>query len=757
MFCVKKLGMKCLILIMCLSLLLPCVGVSAAAGEQEIANLLAGMSIMSGYPDGQLRLEQPVTRAEFSKIAIAASPYKNRVASSLSISPFGDVSFKHWAAPYVKLAVSNGLVTGYPDSTFRPEQTVLLEEAVTVMLKLLGYTNDDFGYSWPYGQLGLAENIGLLDNISVAVGTPMSRRDVMLLVYNLLTCSPKNSTSDYLESIQYKLAEDVVLIATNEEDSSVNPGKVATSAGSYRIDNSFNRSHLGQRGDVVLKNGDTLVCFIPYAQAAEEYVVYSKLDNAIVVYQNGATSQLTLSDGAIVYSGTQKTTYQAVKNTLEMGDLISVQRDSKQNIEYVTVRNGNVVGPVVVRSNTWYQDLSVGTDITVMRDGIKCSSGDIQIYDVVYFSSDLNMVLAYSKKITGIYESASPNKDQLTSVTISGVSYQVESADAFNALSSNGKFSYGDTVTILLGKDGNIAGVVSADATDSTQIGYFCGAGVKDYTNQTGEVYSNFYVKVLGMDGNVYEYAAKYDYSDSEALNQVVKVTFKDGLASVATYTRQGISGKINAETRMLGTIPFAESVHILDVVPMEKSKGGAYASIFLQRLDQMDLGIKKVLYYDLNNRGQITDLILNDVTGECYSYGIITHAESRTSGYNVGGSYSYNIGGQTGSISTNGLAYNVSLGQPVMLLMSGGRPQNIKALMQLGERVMKVQNGILLTASNNEYPLSDKVTAFKKTSSDYTVIPISELSTEKYSLTAYYDQTPDKGGRIRIIVATEK
>ncbi|MBQ4518561.1 MAG: S-layer homology domain-containing protein [Clostridia bacterium] len=753
----KKSGSKILILAICMALLLPCLSVSAVAGEQEIANLLASMSIMNGYPDGELRLEQSVTRAEFSKIAIAASPYKNQVASSLSISPFGDVSYKHWAAPYVKLAVSNSLVTGYPDSTFRPDQTVLLEEAVTVMLKLLGYTNDDFGYSWPYGQLGLAENIGLLDDMSATVGTPMSRRDVMLLTYNLLTCSPKNSVGDYLESIQYKLTEDVVLIATNEEDSSVNPGKVATSAGSYRIDDTFNRSHLGQRGDVIVKNGDTLVCFIPYAQAAEEYVVYSKLDNTIVVYQNGATSQLTLNDGTIVYSGTQKTTYQAIKNTLAMGDLISVQRDSKQNIEYVTVRNGNVVGPVVVRTNTWYQDLSVGSDMTVMRDGVKCTSNDIQIYDVVYYSSDLNMVLAYSKKVTGIYETATPNKDQLTGVTISGISYQVESADAFNALSSNGKFNYGDTVTALLGKDGAIAGVVSADTTDSAQIGYFCGAGVKDYTNQTGETYSNFYIKVAGMDGNVYEYAAKRDYSDSEALNQVVKVSFKDGLASVATYNRQGISGKIDAETRMLGTLPFAESVNILDVVPMEKSKSGAYTSVFLQRLHQMDLGVKQVLYYDLNSRGQITDLILNDVTGECYEYGIITQAESRTAGNNVGGSYSYNIGGQMGSTSTNGVAYNVGMGQPVMLLMNGGRPQNIKPLVQLGEKVTKVYNGYITTAANKEYPLSDKVTVFKKTSYDYTVIPLSELSPEKYTIATYYDRTPDKGGRIRIIVATEK
>ncbi len=752
----KKTGIKMLVLILCL-MLMPQGHVMAAAGEQEIAEVLADMSIMMGYPDGELRLNQPVTRAEFSKIAIAASPYKNQVASSMAVSPFGDVNYKHWAAPYVKLAVSNGLVTGYPDSTFRPEQTVLLEEAVTVMLKLLGYTTNDFGYSWPYGQLGLGENIGLLENVTASVGTELSRRDVMLLTYNLLTCPPKGSTANYLESIQYKLEEDVVLIATNLEDSSVNPGKVATSAGSYRIDDDFNRSHLGQRGDVVLKNGDTLVSFIPYAQAAEEYVVYSKLENAVVAYRNGGVTQLSLEASTIVYSGTQKTTYQAVQSTLKMGDLITVQRDNKNNIEYITVRGGNMVGPVVVRDDAWQKELSVNENTTIMRNGTRCSERDINIYDVVYYSPDLNMVLAYSKKVTGIYESALPNKDQPTSVTISGVSYSMESVEAFNAFSSNGKLSYGDTVTILLGKDGAIAGVTSAAISENTVFGYFYGAGVKAYTNQVGESYSNFYITVIGMDGNTYEYAAKRDYSDSDALNQVVKVTFSNGLASVSSYTRQGISGKVDAKSRLLGNMTVAESVNILDVVTMEKSKSGAYSTIFLQRLDGMELSQKQILYYDTNSRGQITDLILNDVTGECYSYGVITSAESRTSGYNVGGSYSYDINGQAGSTATSGVAYHVGTGQAAMFLMSGGRVQNIKALTKLNAKITAVGDGYLMTGGNMNYPLSDKVVVYKKISYDYTVLPISELSAEKYSITAYYDQLPEKGGRIRVIIATEK
>ena len=153
----KHNGIKMIALTLCL-LLFSAGGVSAATAESDMADLLAKMSIMNGYPDGELHLDRTVTRAEFSKIAIAASPYKNQVASSVAVSPFSDVTYGHWAAPYIKLAVSSKLVNGYPDSTFRPDQTVLLEEAVTIYLKLLGYTNDDFGYSWPYGQVGLGQN-----------------------------------------------------------------------------------------------------------------------------------------------------------------------------------------------------------------------------------------------------------------------------------------------------------------------------------------------------------------------------------------------------------------------------------------------------------------------------------------------------------------------------------------------------------------------------------------------------------------------
>ncbi len=753
----KQFKIKTVALLLCFLTALGISAFGATVNETEVANLLAQLSVMSGYPDGELRLEQPVTRAEFSKITIAASPYKNQVASALAVSPFSDVRYGHWAAPYVKLASSNGLVTGYPDATFKPDQTVLFEEAVTVFLRLLGYTNADFGYSWPHGQLGLAQNVGLLENLSVSAGSEMLRRDVMILTYNLLTCSPKGSTADYLESIQYKLAEDVVLIATNEEDASVNPGKVATTAGSYRIGDDFNHDLIGMRGNAILKNGDTLVSFVPYAQLVEEYVVYSKLNNGVVTYRDGALGQLDIEDSTTAYVGTQITNYGAAKASMAMGDLISVQRDNRGEVEYITVRHGKVTGPVIVRNDNWYRELSVSENITVMRDGVKCSADDIELYDVVYYSPDLNMVLSYSKKVTGIYESATPNKDQLTAVTISGTTYTIESVEAFHALSSNGGYNYGDTVTILLGKNGEIAGVAGPAATENSVMGYFQSAGVKSYTNQTGDAYSNFYITVVGTDGVAYEYAAKRDYSKSTSLNQVVRVTFSDGLASVVGQKPMDLYGEVNASARTAGAYRFAENVKILDVVPGDGTHSGAYATVFLQQLDKAVLTSGNVLYYGVNRAGLIDELIVKDVTGECYSYGIVTQAKNNTGGTNISGSYTYDIAGVVGSVSTSGKVFNVNRGQPVQIFKSDSRIQMMKGLNRISTTFSEVTGKALVTAGGTEYLLSDSVIIYKKVNYDYTVMPLSSLSADKYRITAYHDRTMENGGKIRVIVAEEK
>lgn len=92
----------------------------AATAAEDASQVLAALDIMVGDENGSLNLSAPVTRAEFVKMLMAASPVS--VGDETAVSPYPDVPRTHWAAPYVEAAVRAGYVTGYLDGTFRPRQ-----------------------------------------------------------------------------------------------------------------------------------------------------------------------------------------------------------------------------------------------------------------------------------------------------------------------------------------------------------------------------------------------------------------------------------------------------------------------------------------------------------------------------------------------------------------------------------------------------------------------------------------------------------
>lgn len=109
-----------------------------------IEQVVRAAGIMVGDASGNMNLDKTVTRAEYAKMLVAASTYKDKVSGVSNSSPFSDVPYTHWAAGYIKTAVAQGWLTGYLDGSYKPDNTVTLEEAATGALKLLGYTTEDF-------------------------------------------------------------------------------------------------------------------------------------------------------------------------------------------------------------------------------------------------------------------------------------------------------------------------------------------------------------------------------------------------------------------------------------------------------------------------------------------------------------------------------------------------------------------------------------------------------------------------------------
>lgn len=724
--------------------------------DKDIAGLLSQLDIMKGDPDGDLRLDDAVSRAEFTKVAIAASKYRDSVATSLTISPFKDVLYTHWAAPYIQLAVSKNLCKGYPDATFNPDGTVLYEEGITMLLKVLGYTDEDFGISWPYGQIGLAKKIGLCDNIDKNAGDTLNRRDVMILLYNLLNTEPKFGGADYIELLDYRIIEDAVLVASTKEDTSVGSDKVYASTGKfYKIDGSFNYDNIGKKGDLVIKDDDKLVSFIPHNQIVNQYSIYQVLGQDIVVLDHGQMKKLGADNSLAVFHKANLSTLQNMLALISPGDVLTTYQNENGVLDYGVLRTDELQGPYTVQSSDVANVLGLSeNNLTIIRDGKKASVSEIAVNDIIYYSNALGVIWSYSNKVTGIYENALPNKDMPTSVVVSGVTYNIEGVAAFNKLSSSGSLNYGDTVTLLMGKTKQVADVISPSNTSSEVYGYLFETGKKEFIKSDNSRYTDNYIKVALPDGGVYEYKANRDYKDLK--NSIVRVTFENGVAKASQESRQSsVSGNFDWEAKRLGNNKLASDVDILDVTTPASNNVGNYTKIFPQRVDGLTLSMSNILYADKNANGEISTLILDDVTGDAYAYGILTKATKTTAG--AANSYTIDTNGNT-KVYVSTTVYSPDSGQPCKFTLTSTGIDTMQGLSIINDPISAVTTSYL-TAGNGKYLISDKVVVYKKTPDfGYMVMPLQDIvGSDAYNLIAYCDKPTKDGGRVRIIIATEK
>ena len=181
-----------------------------------------------------------------------------------------------------------------------------------------------------------------------------------------------------------------------------------------------------------------------------------------------------------------------------------------------------------------------------------------------------------------------------------------------------------------------------------------------------------------------------------------------------------------------------------------------AYKKIYPQRIDGMTLNSSKVLYSAKNSAGEITDLIINDVTGDARMYGIIMDKDSTISKTEGVSSESYVIdfGSTTGTYS---YIRKLSKGTPVWAYVSGNEVKAITELESYSGYIDTLTHSTAII-NNTTYELSDSVLVYRKDSSNNILrLSIDEAMSGNYNLKAYYDKPQSSGGRIRVIVAQSK
>ena len=113
-------------------------------------------------------------------MAVNALGLSDQVAAAGRRTLFSDVAPSAWYNGYVNAAYGEGLVNGYGNGTFGPDDPVTYGQVATILLRMLGYTSAEVGSLWPLDytdfcdELGLSQGLTLSPNGSLTRGRPPS-------------------------------------------------------------------------------------------------------------------------------------------------------------------------------------------------------------------------------------------------------------------------------------------------------------------------------------------------------------------------------------------------------------------------------------------------------------------------------------------------------------------------------------------------------------------------------------------------------
>ena len=618
-------GLLCAVLVLGLLPGLAPAAQAAAPAEEDAAQVLAALDIMVGDASGSLNLDASVTRAEFTKMAVAASTSRDAVGDTVAVKPYPDVPQTHWAAPYIKAAVDLGLVQGDLHGNFNPGRTITLAEGVTIVLRLLGYEDADFTGVWPSGQMAQYRALDLDEGVTAGQDSAMKRRDALYLFYNLM-------------------------ITKNKE-------------GTY--------------------------------------------------YLNVLEPTLNLVNTA--------------------GEL-----------DRVALINSAMEGPVVASSG-WQSQVGFDTaSATVYRNGGESTLSAVQNQDVVYWSESMHTIWAYSNKVTGIYESAAPSASNPTSVTVAGKSYDIETTEAAYQLSDLGGYQVGDSVTLLLGRNGGVAAVGEASLAQDLVYGVVLSVENTTYEDSDGNSYNTRTATIFGTDGNTYRYPVESRSLEAGAL---VRVTNSEDGVEIRGLSSTKLTGRVSSDGKTLGRYTLASDVQIIDTyetcTPIQ---------VYPSRLAGANLTGSTIRFYALNAQGEISHMILEDATGDLHQYGIITGVSEVSAGLVTNSAYTYDVGGVKQVFTSDTTIYNLK-SDPCQVKMESDT--SVERLYNLTEvEVDSINGNTIVDAQNHSYTLSDNVAVYVYENNEYQLTSLERVSGGDYRLTAWYDKPENEGGRIRVILA---
>ena len=357
----------------------------------EAAEILGALGIMVGDAEtGNFRPNDSILRSEMAKVSVYSVGLEEVAKSATHPTRFPDVVSNHWANGPINVADQQAMVIGDDVGTFRPDDPVLFQEAVTIMVRALGYeprAKTIGGY--PTGYMVIASENQMLKGITATAAEPATRGDIAQLVFNSLTVNLMEQTgfgtNQSYEVVDKTLLRDRLNVEKAYGQITGTPETTLTGGSTVAEDKITINDKTFSEGDTMASQllGYNVVYYARIDKTTDEKTLIA------VMPQDSKNNVLEIPAGNIV----------SVEGDQNTNKTVTYWRDSTQDS---VSRTASIVAKPVYIFNGKFAD-------TLTNEQLKPESGNLilldtdtnNVYDIVFVNHFTNLVVETVSSATG--------------------------------------------------------------------------------------------------------------------------------------------------------------------------------------------------------------------------------------------------------------------------------------------------------------------------------------------------------------------
>lgn len=583
----------------------------------QTAAVLDALGIMQGVGGGSFAPGKALTRAQFCKLAVTAMGVTD-VSPYASYTIFPDVKHSHWAAPYINAAVRHpelkekSIIRGYADGSFGPNKIVSYGEVCTMLLRMLGYKEEDVGPFWPADYIAQAQAIGLTDGVTITdARAAVKRGDAAVLLLNALNTDKKGEEgSTLLDKVASSTVKDCILLETGKTYSALaadaalfyEDGVVDTES-PRKTAGTLDSSMIGVYGTIVIGKGSSKVAVgvIPNGNKTETYeVVNAEADR--IVTTNGTLrpdrkTKLYISRDHVMNE------YENAWANLQSGDTLTLYYNEYGVLQLMAVLPKTTAGAAHSFVYGLATSRRIPAEYTIIKNGAKIDASKLKKYDVVMLDAANRQAIVSDTRLSGKYQTDSTTYSHPSQVEILGKDFEVssEAAATFKDMKLN------DYITLLFDADGNVAAAYPKKDVSAEMQGIVTkiGGGKATVTLTNGLT-----LRDISIAKDV----------KTDVMGRLVTVSQSGEGADLIRRTLSGkTAGSWSVAEGKLGSNAVSSKVRVYE----EVLSGAPLNAINVSDIDLTSVPASQIKYTVQDNAGTVTNIVLGDVTGESWIYGI--------------------------------------------------------------------------------------------------------------------------------------